>query len=35
MTKGGPGSATLLASTYDYTIFEQGSSRPDGPAGGS
>jgi ABC-type sugar transport system permease subunit len=24
MTKGGPGSATLLASTYDYTIFEQG-----------
>lgn len=23
-TKGGPGSATLLASTYDYTIFEQG-----------
>ena len=24
MTKGGPGSSTLLASTYDYTIFEQG-----------
>ena len=24
MTKGGPGSATLMASTYDYTIFEQG-----------
>ena len=24
MTKGGPGSATLLASVYDYTIFEQG-----------
>jgi multiple sugar transport system permease protein len=24
MTKGGPGSATLLASTYDYTFFEQG-----------
>lgn len=24
MTKGGPGSATLLASTYDYTLFEQG-----------
>jgi multiple sugar transport system permease protein len=23
-TKGGPGSATLLASTYDYTFFEQG-----------
>ena len=24
MTKGGPGSSTLLASVYDYTIFEQG-----------
>lgn len=24
MTKGGPGSSTLLASTYDYIIFEQG-----------
>ena len=24
MTKGGPGSATLMASVYDYTIFEQG-----------
>lgn len=24
MTKGGPGSSTLLASTYDYTIFEHG-----------
>jgi multiple sugar transport system permease protein len=24
MTKGGPGSATLLASTYDYTFFEEG-----------
>ena len=24
MTKGGPGSSTLMASVYDYTIFEQG-----------
>ncbi|MFT7458344.1 MAG: multiple sugar transport system permease protein [Planctomycetota bacterium] len=24
MTQGGPGSATLLASTYDYTIFKHG-----------
>ena len=24
MTRGGPGSSTLLASVYDYTIFEQG-----------
>jgi multiple sugar transport system permease protein len=24
MTKGGPGSATLIMSTYDYTFFEQG-----------
>ena len=24
MTEGGPGSSTLLASTYDYTIFKHG-----------
>ena len=24
MTKGGPGSSTLVMSTYDYTFFEQG-----------